>query len=190
MNLYWRGRSLLRTLADTMVFVVLLVLVLAAARQAGVFEPESGRFTAIDGDSLRKGTVEYRLHAIDAPELDQSCETASARTYPCGQEARDALRRLLAGKTLDCAVSETDRYGRLVATCSSGSLDINAEMVRLGWAIAYRSHGLDYVRAEGEAHTARRGVWQGSFQNPEDWRRSRRGSLSRSGLGEDDIPPD
>ena len=71
MNLYWRGRSLLRTLADTMVFVVLLVLVLAAARQAGVFAPESGRFTAIDGDSLRKGTAEYRLHAIDAPELDQ-----------------------------------------------------------------------------------------------------------------------
>ena len=93
MSLYWRGRSLLRTLADTMVFVVLLVLVLAAARQAGVFEPESGRFTAIDGDSLRKGTVEYRLHAIDAPELHQSCETASARTYACGHEARlDGMR--------------------------------------------------------------------------------------------------
>ena len=35
------------------------------------------------------------------------------------------------------AVIETDRYGRFVATCSAGETDINREMVRLGWALAW-----------------------------------------------------
>ena len=44
-------------------------MVLFAVRQAGWLETQSGDFIAVDGDSLRKGNQDYRLHAIDAPEL-------------------------------------------------------------------------------------------------------------------------
>lgn len=182
------ARSLLRTLSDGMVFIVLLVMVLVAAQQAGWLQPEKGQFIAIDGDSLRKGDSEYRLHAIDAPELHQSCLDRSGRSYACGREAQKELRRLVLGKTLECRMSDTDRYGRLVATCMAGGLDINTEMVRRGWAIAYRQHGLDYVRVEEEARRNRRGIWQGKFENPQDWRAAHRSTLQRGGMAESDAP--
>lgn len=47
-------------------------------------------------------------------------------------------------------------------------------MVRQGHAIAYRRYAEDYVAAEGEAKAAKRGIWAGTFQDPQDWRRERR----------------
>ena len=170
----FRPRSLLRTLADTMVFITLLGLLLLALRQTGWLAPAQGTFIAIDGDSLRKGDNEYRMHAINAPELHQTCKSASGANYPCGHDAQKALRALVAGKSLECRILETDRYGRFVATCTAGETDINAEMVRQGWAIAYRQHGLDYVAAESQAKKARRGIWQGQFETLEDWRAEHR----------------
>ena len=184
-----RKRPLLRTLADGMVFVLLLVMVVLAARQGDWLSPESGQFTAVDGDSLRKGSDEFRLHAIDAPELHQDCQDHTGRSYACGREALEALRRLIRGRTLDCSVRETDRYGRLIATCSAGDTEINREMVRLGWALAYRRHGALYVRAEEDARRERRGIWQGDFKNPEEWRAEHRNRLVRGGF-DDSGPPD
>ena len=164
-------------------------MVIFAAYQGGWLAPEQGNFLAVDGDSLRKGGTDYRLHAIDAPEIHQSCKTALGHDYPCGREAHQALKQLVAGQTLECHILETDRYRRLVSTCSAGTLDINAEMVRQGWAVAYRSHGLDYVGPEDEAKRSRRGLWQGHFQQPEKWRAEHRNTLMQSGLGAD-IEPD
>jgi endonuclease YncB( thermonuclease family) len=170
--------------------IALLAMVLFAMRQAGWLDPVSGTFIAIDGDSLRKGKTEFRLHAIDAPELNQTCLTSSGRTYPCGREARQALKLLTTNRSLECQVFETDRYGRGIATCVSDKLEINAEMVRLGWAIAYRRHGLGYVGAEAEARKARRGIWQGAFEDPEDWRASHRAELIMGGMSAEEIAGD
>ncbi len=177
-----RPRSLLRTLADAMVFVTLLVMVILALNRTGWLAPERGSFIAIDGDSLRKGESEYRLHAIDAPELHQTCVSSSGADYPCGREAHKVLRTLVSGHDLTCRILETDRYGRFVGSCSAAEIDINAEMVRQGWAIAYRQHGLDYAAAESEARNARRGIWQGRFETPEDWRAEHRNKVIQSGM--------
>ena len=171
-----------------MVFITLLGLLLLALRQTGWLAPEQGSFIAIDGDSLRKGDSEYRLHAIDAPELQQNCVSASGAGYPCGRDAQKALRALISGHDLSCRILETDRYGRAVATCLQADLDINAEMVRLGWAIAYRQHGLDYVAAESQAKKARRGIWQGQFETPEDWRTKHRKNAVQGSMAERPEP--
>lgn len=184
-----RPRTLLRTLTDAAVFLAALAMVVFTAHRAGWLAPEQGNFIAVDGDSLRKGGRDYRLHAIDAPELRQNCKTASGRDYSCGREAHRALRQLVTGRIVDCRIIDTDRYRRLVSTCSAGTLDINAEMVRLGWAVAYRNHGLGYVGPENAAKRARRGVWQGPFQQPEQWRAEHRNTLIQSGLGAD-VQPD
>ena len=183
-------RSLLRTLGDAMIFVLLLAAVLLALKRGGLLEPEHGTFVAVDGDSLRKGEGEYRLHAIDAPELHQTCSTATGALYPCGREAQKTLRNLISGKELDCIVLETDRYHRLIITCKSAGRDINAEMVRLGWAIAYRQHGLDYAAAEAEAKQARRGIWQGHFDRPDQWRAEHRNNAVQGGMADDQAEPD
>ncbi len=180
-----KPRSRGRSIVDALIFLAALALVALGAGHMGWIFPESGQFTAIDGDSLRKGEQEYRLHGIDAPELHQTCTGADGRDYPCGRAARDELRRLVSRSALDCALRDTDRYGRRVVTCRAGDEDINAEMVRRGWAIAYRRHGTSYADEEKEARTARRGLWAGDFEWPERWRERQRGGLMRGALAED-----
>ena len=176
-----RTRSPWRSLADGLVFLALLALAVAGANKAGWLAPETGRFTAIDGDSLRKGEQEYRLHGIDAPELHQTCTGLQGAEFSCGREARAYLRSLVEGKPLDCRIEDTDRYGRLVAECRAGSVNINREMVQGGWAIAYRRHGTAYADAESAARQAKRGIWQGRFEEPERWRTRNRHGLMQGG---------
>ena len=112
------------------------------------------------------------------------------RSFPCGRTARDHLRGLVRAQTLACDILETDRYGRLVATCRAGGHDINSEMVRSGWAIAYRRHGTDYGDAEAAARKAGRGIWQGEFETPERWRERHRNSIMRGATMEQPLPED
>lgn len=52
--------------------------------------------------------------------------------------------------------------------------DINAWLVREGWALAYRRYSRAYVDEELAAKVARRGIWRGEFIRPWDWRRGER----------------
>src|SRR5690606_32423448 len=108
---------------------------------------------------------EIRLYGIDAPEGRQSCVRDSGAPWPCGREATALLGRLT-GAAVTCEGRDEDRYGRLVATCTTGELDLAAEMVRRGMALAYRSHSSVYSGDEAEARAARRGMWAGQFEPP------------------------
>src|SRR4029453_6485441 len=66
-----------------------------------------------DGDSLEINGTRWRLHAIDAPELYQTCPDG----WPAGAEAAAYLRSLIAGRTLTCEPRGTDRYGRTIGLC-------------------------------------------------------------------------
>lgn len=138
-----------------------------------VLGPQQSRensYQAIDGDSFRAGDLEIRLHGIDAPEYRQTCRDRAGKTLPCGKLARDALSTLIRTRTVKCSIIDRDRYGREVSVCKDGTLDLNREMVRLGWAVAYRRHALNYVAAEREAKAAQRGIWAWDFVRPEDYR--------------------
>ena len=160
--------------------LLLLAAITFLARQAGWLPDETGTFTAVDGDSLRKDGKDYRLHAIDAPELFQTCWKADGSEYNCGREARDALRSLMRGGSVTCQILDTDRYGRSVSECRAGDVNLNDAMVRAGWAVAYTRHGQDHAAAQDEARSAGRGIWQGRFQAPEAWRNANRNSLMQA----------
>jgi endonuclease YncB( thermonuclease family) len=149
----------------------------AAARRDGSYD-------AIDGDSFRAGDVEIRLYGIDAPEYRQTCRSDDGKDKACGKMAREALSRLMQGQDISCVIVDRDRYRREVSVCKRGALEINREMVRLGWAMAYRKHALDYVSAERDAKAARRGIWQWQFERPEDYRSKRR-AMEGNVVGED-----
>ncbi len=127
----------------------------------------TGRAHAMDGDSLRLDGIEMRLEGIDAPELAQTCGR-DGREVACGRESRAHLAALLRGGDVVCRKHGTDQYGRALARCFAGGVEINAAMVRDGMAIAYGA----YEAQEREARAGRRGVWAGSFERPQDWRRS------------------
>jgi len=126
--------------------------------------------TAIDGDSLRVGGQEIRLIGIDAPELLQTCRDEDDRQWACGREAHVHLRSLVSRGSVNCVTRSKDQYGRTLATCSAGGVaDIGQAMVRAGYAVNFMSGG--YQAAEAEARGEKRGIWRGTFERPQEWRR-------------------
>ncbi len=129
----------------------------------------------IDGDSLTVqqdgGSVTIRLTGIDAAEYRQDCARRDASRWPCGRDARTALEKLARQDPLHCEVAAKDRYDRTLAACRTrpfpDGIDLGAEMVRLGWAVATSD---DYMVEEAEAQAKRRGIWQGDFVRPAEWR--------------------
>ena len=83
----------------------------------------------------------------------------------------DALRVLIGSGPVHCEGITYDQYKRLIATCYNGEINLNAEMVRQGWALAYRRYSKDYISVEKEAQEAKRGMWAGFFEPPWKWRR-------------------
>lgn len=140
----------------------------------------SGRPNVTDGDSFELGSTSVRLFGIDAPEGRQSC-TRGGRDWACGNEAARQLRSLIGDRTVTCIRRDVDDYGRIVAVCRSGSVDLAEEMVRSGFATAYRRYSSDYVDAENDARFARRGIWAGEFMTPERYRRDEAPAQRREG---------
>jgi endonuclease YncB( thermonuclease family) len=153
---------------------MLSVLALTFAANAG--EMISGQAYIIDGDTLAIGKIKIRLQGIDAPETDQLCLDRSAAKWTCGITARDQLSRHVAGHPVDCTPDGIDRYGRTLGVCRLGDEDLNAWMVREGFALAFVKYSKAYIDEETEARKAQRGLWSGVFIAPWDWRHRDKGT--------------
>lgn len=149
----WSGR----------VCATLLALALAPTGAQAV----TGEATVVDGDTLVIGTERIRIYGIDAPESNQDCGDG----WPCGRDATSAVEDLTRGKSIRCEGDTRDVYGRLIAICYAGSVDIGGDLVRRGLALAYRRYSMAYVEHEDEARQHGRGMWSGAFVAPWDWRR-------------------
>jgi endonuclease YncB( thermonuclease family) len=133
--------------------------------------PYVGTAWVADGDSIEISGARIRLEGIDAPELDQTCLDPDGRSWPCGRAAAHELRTHIRGRELTCKPIAADKYRRVLALCAlpDGS-DINAWMVRQGWAVV-SGHTAAYQSEQDEARVAGRGLWAGRFEWPWDWRR-------------------
>ncbi|WP_217808108.1 thermonuclease family protein [Oceanibacterium hippocampi] len=129
-----------------------------------------GRASVIDGDTIDIHGQRIRMHGIDAPESGQTC-TLDDKPYRCGQQAALALSDFLGQSVVNCMARDIDRYGRIVASCSSGGTDLGSWMVLQGWALAYRRYSTDYIDEEAQAASKGVGIWRGRFDKPWEWRR-------------------
>lgn len=123
----------------------------------------------IDGDSLEIGDNRIRLMGIDAPEYTQYCKNKDKTKYNCGIEAKNYLEQIINNATITCKVHKKDQYDRDLCTCYKDDLDINAEMVRSGYALVYLES--PYHKEQREAKQNKRGLWQGHFMHPRLFRR-------------------
>jgi endonuclease YncB( thermonuclease family) len=156
-------------------FLKLLLILACIPAHAAVIE---GRATVVDGDTIAvEGTTpRIRLDAIDAPESSQGCFDHAGSRYLCGTRAAESLADIIGRNgRVSCTEKERDRYGRIVAVCFVGATDINREMVRRGWAIEFKRYSDGrYAGAEAEAKAAKVGLWAGTFDEPAEWRKSKR----------------
>lgn len=126
-----------------------------------------------DGDTisvLREGkAVKVRLYGVDAPEKAQAF----------GTHARQLTGGLAFQQTVTVVVHTTDRYGRLVGTVVlPDGRNLSYELVRAGlawWYRQYAPHDTTLAQLEGEARTAKRGLWADARPVPPwEWRKEGR----------------
>jgi endonuclease YncB( thermonuclease family) len=149
---------------NVVVFVAWLACSLAQAADL------SGVPRVVDGDTLAIGATRIRLQGIDAPETDQICLNANGVRWTCGIDARDQLAAHIANRAISCPSNGTDAYKRTLVVCSLAGEDLNAWMVQQGWALAYVQYSSVYRHVEEDARANKRGLWQGAFIAPWDWR--------------------
>jgi endonuclease YncB( thermonuclease family) len=133
-----------------------------------------GVASVTDGDTLEIHGTKIRLHGVDAPESSQMCLDKESKQYRCGQRSALALSDMIGRKTVTCTPINLDRYGRTVAKCFVGDVNINAWLVENGFARAYQQYSKDYVALENAAQNAKIGIWQGQFEDPWDYRKAKK----------------
>lgn len=109
-----------------------------------------------DGDTLtclttEKQQIKVRLNQIDAPEKKQAF----------GNAAKKKLSSLVYQKNVQLKTDGTDKYGRTIAEVLFSGQNINKQMVRSGYAWAYRKYLKDseYLQLEKQARAASLGLW-------------------------------
>jgi endonuclease YncB( thermonuclease family) len=136
-----------------------------------------GRVVGVtDGDTVTLLTVAHsrlrvRLTEIDTPERGQ----------PGGARARQVLADKVFNEIVNVTVYGNDRYGRTLGRVWLGARDINRELVREGYAWAYRQYLTDTSLLEDErlARAEMLGLWSSRDSVPPwNWRRGARSSSS------------
>ncbi|MGY3034218.1 endonuclease YncB(thermonuclease family) [Bradyrhizobium sp. USDA 4354] len=147
----------------------------------------SGPPRILDGNTIEIEQTKLRLSGIEAPETDQICLDAQGRKWACGVAARDELIKHSNGRTWDCHTTGVDEYGRSRGSCFIEGEDVNAWMVRSGWALSSGPSIHTYVVYEVVASKAYAGLWSGAFIAPWDWRRRNKGTII---IGASSVPID
>jgi endonuclease YncB( thermonuclease family) len=141
-------------------------------RESMVWTPVQGRAVkVVDGNtiiiSVDNKPLRVLLVAVDAPSLD----------HPFGREAQQFLQKILGGKAVEVCVNPSDwafqkRRPKVITGVvylrREGLEDANLALIRAGLARHIKSKPYtmsnytecQYVRAEWEAHKAKRGIWQ------------------------------
>ena len=122
----------------------------------------------IDGDTIEIDGTHYRINGIDAPEHGQKCGG-----WSCGKDATDALIALVKNQDIVCQTIANDGYGREIATCYAGDIDIGRAMVEAGHAWAFLKYSRVYASEELDAKAKSLGIWSGNFEPAWDYRARR-----------------
>lgn len=122
-----------------------------------------------NGDTIQVTTtsrtkLKVRLYGIDAPETGKDGQ-------PYGSNAQRALEEMVISKHVRLEVMTIDRDKSTVAIVWTVDNIVNKEMIKSGWAWAYRQHldsphASEYIDLEEQARNERRGLWEQSDPRP------------------------
>ena len=142
----------------------------------------TGYAKVTDGDTIKIDTFKIRLDGIDAPEKKQLCKRPYLtimmftfyEDYSCGQKSTEALIKKINNQKITCKISDVDYFKRLIGECYKKKINLNAWLVSNGHAVAYRKYSKKYVSEEIIAKQEKKGIWQGKFEMPWDYRKSKK----------------
>ena len=95
------------------------------------------------------------------------------KDYPCGKISTQKLQKKINNKVITCKILDVDRYKRFIGECYKRNLNLNSWLVSNGYALAYRKYSKKYISNEINAKNEKKGLWQGKFEMPWDFRRKK-----------------
>ncbi|KAL6847985.1 hypothetical protein ACP4OV_022113 [Aristida adscensionis] len=119
------------------------------------------------GEEVLGKKYRIRLRGIDAPES----------AMPYGKEAKEALLKLVQGKSLTVYVYDQDQYGRCVGDIYCDGVFVQEQMLKKGFAWHYTAYDQrpELAKWEKQAQAGRKGLWASSKpQKPWEWRKAKR----------------
>jgi endonuclease YncB( thermonuclease family) len=144
-----------------------IIVMLFASTVAALPDDLAGQASVIDGDTLEIHGMRIRLWGIDAPETSQLCRSGDSLQYRCGAKAANDLDAFIARRPVGCIPIALDRYGRTVASCSVGGVDLGEWLVSNGLALDWPQYSRGrYGDVQSNAEQAGRGLWAGSHVEP------------------------
>jgi len=141
--------KLRKTHSIAVLFALLFSLLLLPPPSYAVIRTVEGTITRVsDGDTIqvitREGTkLRIRLYGCDAPEtekINRRTGQISKPGQPYGEEALQALQAKVYRKKVRVDIIDIDRYRRMVSMIWLANRNVNLEMVREGYAEAYREY--------------------------------------------------
>jgi endonuclease YncB( thermonuclease family) len=153
--------------AIAITFISLAALTSMVGDRAFANDNLTGQASIIDGDTLEIHGTRIRLWGVDAPESTQLCRGEDSNQYRCGAQAANDLDAFIARRPVSCLPISLDQYGRTVARCLVGSVDLGDWLVRNGLALDWPHYSRGkYGSAQRDAEQAGRGIWKGSYVEP------------------------
>jgi len=157
----------------------LLIFFLSLTQGINILADIVGEAEVTDGDTIIINDIRIRFTGSDAPESyffgkTQTCLDGKGREWECGNAATQKLKELINNQTVRCTDEGQDRYGRTLGICYVGDMDLQAEMVKSGMAVAYLRYSDRYEKEQNYAKKVKAGMWAGEFKQPEVWRRENR----------------
>jgi len=178
--------KLRKPLSIAVLFAILFSILLLSPPSYAVIRTVEGTVTRVsDGDTVqvitREGTkLRIRLYGYDAPEtakVNRRTGQISKPGQPYGEEAMQALQTKVYRKNVRVEIIDIDRYRRMVSMIWLGNRNVNLEMVREGYAEAYREYLKEpyyaqFIDAEQVAKSGRKGIWRlGNYERPSEFRK-------------------
>lgn len=142
-----------------------------------VGESLSGEGVAIESDVLGINGTVMSLWGIEGPLKIQPC-LLDNRNWDCGLVAHRELEIILDSGPTTCTRMEDNSFRAraiIFVRCTVNGVDVSAEMVRRGMAMAYPDQSTDYVALQAVAEAADAGLWKAQiFEPPWIWEENRR----------------
>lgn len=146
--------------------IITFIPVLAFAERAKIMQVKDGDTVVVSPETGGQFFI-CRLYGIDAPETAKNGKPGQAY----GDEATKFLKGLILGQQVDVETTGAKTYNREVCRITKDGMNINTEMVKAGYAWAYRQYlkrpyASEYLDAESVARERRLGLWQQSNPTP------------------------
>jgi endonuclease YncB( thermonuclease family) len=135
-----------------------------------------------DGNTMQvtatnRTKLKVRLYGIYAPETGKSGQ-------PYGTNAQRALEEMVVDKHVRLEVMAVDQSKNTVAIVWTVDNVVNKEMLKSGWAWAYRQYldspyASEYIELEEQARNEHRGVWEQNDPRP-PWESKKQQKKSKS----------